>query len=110
MVLRRLNVSPLSPSRIPSYFSLSPFLPQYEGERDLRTTVDFINGGGHLKGAGSAAAGIADSEDDDDDLSDTKPSKRKSCGTRSRPVRGTTPTVSKSSTSPPLDTCLIPNL
>ena len=57
--------------------------------------MDFINGGGHLKGAGSAAAGIADSEDDDDDLSDTKPSKRKSCGTRSRPVRGTTPTVSK---------------
>ena len=57
--------------------------------------MDFMNGGGHLKGAGSAAAGVAESEDDDDDLSDTRPSKRKAPGTRSRPARTTTPTVRK---------------
>lgn len=91
MVLRRLNVRSL-PS---SLFSFSLFSPQYEGERDLKTTLDFINGGGQLKGASSAAPGIAESEEDDDDLSDTKPSKRKASGTRSRPVRTVTPTVSQ---------------
>ena len=92
MVLRRLNVRPLSPL---IYLSFSRFSPQYEGERDLRTTIDFTSGGSQLKGANSASAGIVDSEDDDDDLSDTRPSKLKTCGTRSRPVRGATPTVSK---------------
>jgi hypothetical protein len=91
MVLRRLNVRPL----LSILFLILTFFPQYEGERDLRTTIDFTSGGGQLKGASSAAAGIADSEDDDDDLSDTRPSKRKTCGTRSRPVRSVTPTVSK---------------
>lgn len=89
MVLRRLNVSPLS-----SYpLSFSCLSCQYEGERDLKTTLDFISGGGQIKGASSTAAGLAESEDDDDDLSDTKPSKRKTSGTRSRPAR-TTPNVS----------------
>jgi len=72
MVLRRLN---------------------YEGERDLKTATDFINGGGQLKGGSSAAAGTAESEDDDDDVSDTKPSKGKTSGTRSRPARTATPTA-----------------
>ena len=91
MVLRRLNVSSLS-----SYlFSFSLWSAQYEGERDLKTTMDFITGGGQLKGTSSAVAGMAESESDDEDLSDTKPSKRKASGTRSRPARTITPTVSK---------------
>jgi hypothetical protein len=71
------------------------FPAQYEGERDLKTATDFINGGGQLKGGSSAAAGTAESEDDDDDVSDTKPSKGKTSGTRSRPARTATPTVSR---------------
>lgn len=59
---------------------------EFQGERDIKTQIDYTDGirSGTLKGGG---AGDSDEEDEDSDVPTSKAAKRKALGTKSRPAR-----------------------
>lgn len=59
---------------------------EFQGERDIKTQIDYTDGirSGTLKGGG---AGDSDEEDEDSDIPTSKAAKRKALGTKSRPAR-----------------------